>query len=138
MGIQEFLQELKALYLPRGEYAIFGSGPLAIRGIRKCNDLDIVVSAPLWEELSSRYAPAGKKIKIGNLEFWHDWMPWFSPVEVAEIIASAECIDDVSFAKLPYVIDLKKKMGREKDKRDLALIDNYLKTHPEEVEEKPS
>src|SRR3989338_11261459 len=124
MGLQELLQELKALRLPAEDYAIFGSSPLAVRGIRDCNDLDIVVSARLWEELSSQYAPAGKKIEIGNLEFWRDWMPWFSPAEVDEIIASAECIDDVPFAKLPYVIELKKKMGREKDKRDLVLIDN--------------
>ena len=133
MGLQELLQELKALRLPVEDYAIFGSGPLAVRGIRDCNDLDIVVSAHLWEELSLRYVPIGKKIEVGNLEFWHDWMPWYSPVEIVEIIASAECLDDVPFAKLPYVIDFKKKMGREKDKRDLVLIDNYLKNHPDEM-----
>ncbi|HLC97779.1 MAG TPA: hypothetical protein VJC21_03300 [Candidatus Nanoarchaeia archaeon] len=133
MGLQELLQELKALRLPVEDYAIFGSGPLAVRGIRDCNDLDTVVSARLWEELSSRYAPTGKKIEIGNLEFWRDWMPWFSPAEVDGLIAGAEIIDGIPFVKLRYVIELKKKMGREKDKRDLVLIDNYLKTHPDEM-----
>lgn len=136
MGIQEFLPELKALHLPIEEYAIFGSGPLAIRGIRDCNDLDVVVSARLWEELYLRYAPAGKKIELGRIELWRDWMPWFSLVEADELMADADIIDGVPFVKLQYVIEFKKKMGREKDKQDLALIDNYLKTHSEEVEEK--
>ncbi|MBI1968375.1 hypothetical protein HYS49_00530 [Candidatus Woesearchaeota archaeon] len=133
MGIKDFLQELKALHLPIDEYAIFGSGPLAIRGIRDCNDLDIMVSARLWEELYIQYAPAGKKIEVGRIELWRDWMPWFSSAEVDEIIASAERIDNLPFAPLPYVIELKKRMGREKDQQDLALIDKYLKSSPSEA-----
>lgn len=65
--------ELKKLNISMGEYAVFGSGPLWIRGIRESND------------------------------------------------------EDIPFVSLEAVIQWKKRMGREKDMRDLALIDEYLK-----------
>jgi len=33
-----YIEELEALKLPIGEYAIFGSGPLAVRRIRESQD----------------------------------------------------------------------------------------------------
>ena len=50
-----YLAELKALNLPLGHYAIFGSGPLAVRGIREAADLDIIVSESLWKELLPKH-----------------------------------------------------------------------------------
>lgn len=38
-----FLDELKALNLPAGQYAIFGSRPLAVRNLRDANDIDLIV-----------------------------------------------------------------------------------------------
>ncbi|GAF93599.1 unnamed protein product, partial [marine sediment metagenome] len=51
----KYLDELKRLDLPKDKYAIFGSGPLAIRGLRENRDLDIIVKPELWEKLVNEY-----------------------------------------------------------------------------------
>ena len=50
----DFLKKLKALddlKLPQNDYAITGSGPLAIRNIRQAQDIDILVRKTLWQDL---------------------------------------------------------------------------------------
>lgn len=49
------LAELKKLNLPKDKYAIFGSGPLAINGIRDSDDIDIIVKSEVWDELAKKY-----------------------------------------------------------------------------------
>ena len=48
---KELLKKVKELNLPQNQYAIFGSGPLAIRGIRDSNDIDLIVKKKLWNKL---------------------------------------------------------------------------------------
>jgi len=55
MKIDILLAELDKLNLPDDQYAITSSGPLAIRGIREANDLDIIVTPKVWTELSKKY-----------------------------------------------------------------------------------
>lgn len=43
-----FLDELQSLKLSTEKFAIFGSGPIAVRGIRESEDLDIIVKQDLW------------------------------------------------------------------------------------------
>ncbi len=50
-NLDRLLTELKTLNLPLGHFAIFGSAPLAIRGLRDSHDLDIIVSDELYEDL---------------------------------------------------------------------------------------
>jgi hypothetical protein len=41
---------LRELSLPAGEYAIFGSGPLIVRGIVEAtNDLDVITRRAAWQ-----------------------------------------------------------------------------------------
>jgi len=129
----KFIEELKALNLPAGQYAIFGSGPLAIRNLRDAGDIDLVVTQELWDKLAQKY-PLTKKetikgpvtsINIGHLEIYRDWLN-LTP-KVKEMIDTADIINDLPFVKLEYVIEWKTFMGRDKDKNDLKLIEEYLK-----------
>lgn len=128
--IDQYLEELKKLNLPKGKYAIFGSGPLVIRGMRDAHDLDVIVKDDVYHELCSQY-PAHvtttpvNGIQIGNLEIGNTWLDESSQVD--EMIDSAEIIDDFPFVKLEYVLEWKKKMRREKDLKDIQLIEEYLK-----------
>ena len=45
-----YLGEVKKLNLPKGKYAIFGSGPLAIRNIRDTHDLDVIVKNDIYKD----------------------------------------------------------------------------------------
>ena len=47
----KYLDELAKLGLPKYQFAIFGSGPMGIRGLRECDDLDIIVKPDLWNKL---------------------------------------------------------------------------------------
>ncbi len=118
-----FLDELKALDLPPGSFAIFGSGPLAVRGWREAKDLDIIVRKPVWDRLSERYPTneKGNGILIGHVEAFADWKPWFD--DASMLIDTAEIIDGLPFVRLEHVISWKKSMGREKDLKDLELIE---------------
>jgi hypothetical protein len=129
----KFLDELKSLNLPAGQYAIFGSGPLAIRDIRDANDLDLIVKQELWGKLASQYTPHEKEtpkgpissIAIGNIEIYKEWMN-LTP-KINEIIDSAEIINGLPYVKLEYVIEWKTYLDRDKDKNDLKLIAAYQK-----------
>jgi hypothetical protein len=118
----KLLEEFKKLSLPDGQYAIFGSGPLAIRGIRKAQDLDVVVRAGLCRRILRNHPKARVGcIKIGNIEIIHTGR--YSK----KVIEKAEMIKGFRFTRLKDLKIEKKKMGREKDFKDIELIDDYLK-----------
>ncbi|MBU0952468.1 MAG: hypothetical protein KKH91_06585 [Elusimicrobia bacterium] len=118
------------LNLPKDQYAITSSGPLAIRGIREANDLDLIVTPKVWRALSKKY-PVKKEgfesIEIGNIHiFWEGSFNKQSPIAtVMEQINTADVIKGYRFVNLNLIKKFKLLQGREKDKRDLELIKNY-------------
>lgn len=124
--------KLKKMALSRGEYAVFGSGPMWVRGIRESNDIDIIARGSAWEWVKENGTVGTKEnsgleyvtFSDGDIEVYHDWYPgkW----DIDALIDTAEMIEDVPFVKLEHVIDWKKKMGREKDAHDLDLIREYF------------
>ncbi|MCX6744612.1 MAG: hypothetical protein NTX82_03755 [Candidatus Parcubacteria bacterium] len=128
----QFLDELKNLNLPIGQYAIFGSGPLSIRNLRESDDLDIIVKPELWDNLTKKYPPVTKQgikeqytfIPIGNIEIFNSWVNLSGKIN--EMIDTAEIIEGFPFVKLGYVKEWKTFMGRDKDNIDLKLIEEYL------------
>jgi len=122
----KFLDEIKKLNLPKNKFVIFGSGPLVIRDLRKNKDIDIIVKEDLWKELIKKYKVKDNKlIEIGNMEIFKDWKPWFN--DANKLIDDADIIEGFRFVKLKYVLKWKKEFNREKDRRDVKLIENYLK-----------
>lgn len=122
-----FLDELQSLKLPTGKFAIFGSGPIAVREIRESNDLDIIVKQDLWEELLKKYPTCLHEdpicLKIGNIEVYKSWM--CLSTKDNKIIDTAETIANFPYVQLKYVIEWKTKFGRKKDIEDLKLIKKY-------------
>lgn len=127
MPIKKLIEQLKKLTLPSGEYAVFGSAVMAVRGIRESPNIDVIVTNKLWQKLtSSDYVPDSegfirtKQIKISN------W--WFAPTrkDILTMIKEAELIEEIPFVKLDEVRSYKKTLNREKDKLDVTLIDKYL------------
>ena len=98
---------LKQLKLPPGDYAVFGSGPLAVRGIIPvCGDLDVLCRREAWEIVCS----------IGKIEFLPEYgfsivamsnaavtfgTQWgIGDFDTNELIDSAEIIDGLPFVRL--------------------------------------
>ncbi|HNY36277.1 MAG TPA: hypothetical protein PLD14_01265 [Candidatus Pacearchaeota archaeon] len=133
---QELFQRVKDLGLPDGEYAIFGSGPMGIRNIREMHDVDIIVSERVYNEYVGK---SGWKIKniyenngcfkglnndVLEIEMWKDW---YTDWDVNKLIKEAEVIDGLSFVKLEYLIKWKNFFGRDKDLKDVELIEKFKK-----------
>lgn len=124
----EQLEELKTLNLPEDQYIIWGSGVLAIRGIREASDVDIIVSKNCWNNLIKKYPVQGSKLnllKIGNIEIWKDCMNLTDKVD--QMIIDKDIIEGYPFMKLEYTIEWKTFLNREKDKKDILLLEKILK-----------
>lgn len=116
--------------LPLGQYALFRSAPLGIRGLRDCRDVDVIVSTQLWQKCLAdgwqiRQVKSGNQcLSKGEIELWLDWYPgeW----DVEDLIENSEMIDGLPFVKLDQVLKWKKIMGRDKDMVDVKIIEKFL------------
>lgn len=135
MQFQKLLQELRDLNLPNNQYVIIGSGPLAVRNLRKAQDLDILASDSLWTELSKKYPvipqipPDIEKIQIGNIEFVGQGSSYRDSkvATIDEIFKTADLINGHFYINLNILKKVKLKRGLEKDLKDIELIDQFIK-----------
>ena len=119
--MMKYLELLKNLNLPPEQFAVFGSGPLAIRGWRENKDIDIIVTSALWNELRKKYTLYNEKsIRIEVIEIFRDWKPWFHDVE--ELIKTADFFENIRFVNLENVLKWKEAKNRKKDREDIKLI----------------
>lgn len=127
-------QNVKDLDLPFGQYALFGSAPMYVHGLREnISDIDIIVTQELWNELSKSeqwqksISSSGKECLVkDNFELWQNWQPgeW----DINKLINEAEVIDGLPFVRLEDVLVWKKLYGREKDLKDVEVIEKFLQT----------
>lgn len=128
----DLLEELKKLNLPKGKFAIFGSGPMGPVGLKDPRDLDVIVTEDIFDDLKqkSEFKLGTKKsndeyLEKDGIEFYKNWYPgeeW----DIKKLINEAETINDLPFVKLEKVLKWKKLIMREKDIKDIELIENYL------------
>ena len=113
---QSLLKEFDELGLKIGEYSIFGSGPLAIRGLVYASDIDVLVKEDSW-----KFGDINKNgtTRIGNIELSIDW-PGFNDID--NLIDTSDIIEGHSYVKIKYVLEYKKKLNRDKDKDALNLF----------------
>ncbi|MFY1595548.1 hypothetical protein [Micromonospora sp. WMMD737] len=108
---------------------VFGSGPLLAHGLRtQLGDLDIVARGAAWHRLAAMSEPVpapsghGQMVRL-QIEATDQWLPGF---DTAHLIATAEHHGGIPFASLAEVARSKRRTGRPKDHRDLALIDAVI------------
>lgn len=114
--------QLRQLNLPPQGYAVFGSGPLAIRGIIPLtNDLDVICREDVWNIVR----------RIGSVEYLSDYdlrivtmadgaltfgMKWgIGNFDVDELIDTAEVIAALPFVRMEHVVSYKKIRSSKKD-----------------------
>lgn len=128
MDIQDLLSELKKLNLPDEQFAVFGSGPMAIRGLKEAKDLDIIVKNDFYNKLKEKYKEVKPgQININNIEIFAAWNSFIDNAE--EVIDRADIFDGIKFIKLEDLIVWKRKLSREKDLSDIKKIRDYLKNN---------
>jgi len=128
----DLFELLRDLELPAGDYAVFGSGPLIVRGIiRAGNDLDVICRGAAWERAQELgpllYLPEHDvnvaTLNEGALTFGTRWA--IGKFDVDDLIDTSEIIDGLPFVRLEHVIAYKQIAGRPKDIEHLRLVENY-------------
>jgi len=131
-------QRVKQLGFPLGKYVVVG-GVMEAYGIRQANDIDIVVANDLFHKLIQNgwvmcdcdaCTNSSKKIIKGD---GVDILSEYSCGEAykantEQLIKNADLIDGVPFIGLTELRKWKQVNGREKDLKDIKLIDAYLKS----------
>ena len=102
---------------------------MGIRGLRKSADLDLIVTEELWHSLAEKFLVEDDegtlKIRIGEIEICA------KPIldyDADALIREAELIDGIRFVTLERTLEWKRRLRREKDLKDAALIEAYFKT----------
>jgi hypothetical protein len=127
---------LRSLELPLGDYAVFGSGPLIIRGIVEAtNDLDVISRGRAWEQALSRgnlvSLPDGDEIVScfeGAVTVGRSWA--YGDFDIDELINTADVIDGIPFVRLEHVVRYKEIAARQKDLTHLGLLADHQRNHP--------
>lgn len=121
--------DLKKIGMPPMDFAVFGSGPMAVRGLRDTEDIDVIARGRAWEIAKSKgerrtsefgdesYAFADGKIEV--VDRWADW-------NVDELIDGADEFEGIRFVNLETTQKEKIRRGRDKDLKDVELIGRYM------------
>jgi len=133
---QEIVAKVKSLRFPKDSYIVFGSAPLAVVGVREANDIDLLVSEEVFNELSKagwkELEKSAKDIPLVHdiFEAHKNWdFSSYNPT-LHELLSRAIVIDEVPFASIEDVRKWKGASGRPKDLADIGLIDSYLASAP--------
>lgn len=119
---------LRAMELPSGSYAVFGSGPLAVHGlIDEVSDLDVIVREDTWnavEHLGTIVMYGDDPVvDLGNgLTFGRSWA--YGDLDIEDLIDDAEVIDGLPFVRLEAVLAFKRTASRPKDLRHIELLES--------------
>lgn len=135
MEISKLLEELEKLKIPKDKMAITSSGPLGIRSLREIEDLDIIVCPEVWNKLIQEY-PITKEdnfesIYIGNIQVLGRGS-WFTDPNYGSVkddINNADIINENRYVKLDKILTIKRLKKRDKDIKDVKLIEEYLEKH---------
>src|SRR5690348_3074052 len=137
MSFKTQIENLKKLNLPSDHFVVVGSGALSIRGIRDSEDIDVIVTESLWNQMIKKYKVGINSFGVENLELEND-IEILNPAQSIfgnskivprnDIFKKADIFDGIKFLNLDHLKKIKTKLGREKDLKDVDLIDNYLKS----------
>lgn len=119
---QSLIQRLKELSFPEKEYWVVGGGAMVLHGFRpQTHDIDLGCSTFLADKLEqqgysvSRCDDGTRKIAYAeDVEIFENWLE--GTVEITSGVPVV-CIDGL--------IRMKKRLGREKDIRDIQRIESW-------------
>ena len=129
---------VKKIGINLNDCVVISSGTLHVLGIREANDIDLVAIPGVYESLFTDSSYEHVKTFSGaiNLQKTIDGVEveilpklhWEAYTKTAEeVIKDAFEVDGVKFMNLDDVKNFKKALGREKDFKDLVLIEGFEK-----------
>ena len=125
MNKEQILSTLKKYYLDNQKFIIIGSAALVLKGLKEeCKDIDIAVTKEYNEYLLDTFDCTFEKEIDGYKVYYIDNIINFSVHYYNDY--KGEIIDNYLVQTPKEVLELKRKLNRPKDKKDINLILNYL------------
>ncbi|MDF2521747.1 MAG: hypothetical protein K0R84_2375 [Clostridia bacterium] len=119
---EQIMDKLKELNFPKEQFCVMTGAALVLHGVRQeTADIDIGCTKELFAKLlqSGFELAAGKVYRgiviEGFIEIFEDWMPEKSIL-----------IDGIPVADIHDIRRYKEQKGRDKDLRDIELIDRFI------------
>lgn len=125
------IDRVQKLNIPLDQTVVIGSGVLDALGLREAGDVDLVLSPQLFDTLSqdSMWHRATKHdepiLTYGDAEAFLSWGSDAVP-NFEALYSDGVTVGDVRFANPRFVIDWKRGRMNDKDKADIALLEDYL------------
>ena len=114
-------------------YWMVAGGAMVLHGIRSStNDIDLGCTRSLADQLEAdgcptiRMSDGTRKICYApDIEIFEEWL-----------CDRVVIVDGIPSISLPGLVQMKQQLGREKDLRDIRLIEEYLSAHETQQEVK--
>lgn len=131
MNKQDIISILNDFPYSRSEYWVITGSAMVLYGIReKTHDIDMGCTSKMADMLETDGYPysltesGNRKFKIGeNIEVFENW-----------IKDTIDIVDNIPVISIKGLVLMKQELGRDKDKKDIALIKEYLGTKIELVD----
>lgn len=120
-------ERIRALSLKTREYVVISGTAMELMGIRKTNDVDLVVSRQAYKRLQGNgwkeYVQDDGKCVLSHhgYKIMTQWMGH----DLSYFQKNSHIVEDVPVISLTSLIDCKQQMGRVKDRKDVELIRNF-------------
>jgi hypothetical protein len=125
------IARVKSLNLPLDQTVVIGGGILDALGLRSAGDVDLVMTPALLDELSrnAEWQLSTKHnepiITKGDVEAFLSWGSEGVP-NFRQLYDGGVTVDGVRFANPRFTIEWKRKRSSDKDRVDIALLEEYL------------
>ena len=133
MNLAQATAKLRSLDLPRGDYTVFGSGPLLVRGIiAEVSDLDVIARGSAWglavttgtELYLAEHGITVASFFAGLVTIGTSWA--IGDVDIDDAIDTSEDFDGLPYVRLEHVVAYKRLAARPKDIEHLGRLQLWL------------
>lgn len=131
----DFKKELTKYNLDESNSVVIGSGILNSLGIRESRDIDAVLEEKTFQNLKinsslieTQNEYGAKLLTNDSVEFSNRWYIDSLGIDLSfeDLVQQSSVIDGVRYVDLELLLEIKKLWAREKDLKDVELIQNYL------------
>jgi len=120
-----------------GNCIVVGSGILNALKLKISKDIDITVKQETYNKLLKLSEFKVEKmygleiLKSGNLEIGTslNLAPSNYSYEFDELFQNSIILDNVRYLTLEFLLKIKKEWNRDKDRKDIEIIEKYLQSH---------